>query len=500
MFDKLKRLGTDTAIYGISTVVGRFLTFILTPFYTHFLSRTELGVVGNVYAYIAFFNILYTYGMEAAYMRYVATLEIGTKKQNFSVPFLSILFTSVIFTLTIVWNQIPLAEASKVPLEFSSIIGYSGAVLLLDALAIVPFAHLRMERRAKLFSILKLWNISVTVVCNLVFLLKFDLGVEGIFISNLIASASTLVLLLPTIFKNITFQWNSTLLRALLRFSIPTIPAYLATMMIQVINRPILESLTELATVGVFQANYRLGIFMMLIVSMFDFAWRPFFLSHAREPDAKRMFARVLTYFLLLMTGFFLVISLFINDIVTTPVYHGKSIVDPRFWGGLPIVPVVLLAYLFMGISNNLVAGIYIEKKTKKLPLITFIGAGTNIVSNYLLIPQLGMMGAAIATLLSYSVMAIALYFIVQKVYPVRYEFDRLAKIAVAGIVVYGLFLLVQPESYQVLWKLALLLLFVGLMYVMKFLHPSEVSAFMRLFTKRSPRDTSAEIPPDAEA
>ncbi|MBI5474481.1 MAG: polysaccharide biosynthesis C-terminal domain-containing protein [Ignavibacteriae bacterium] len=481
MFDKLKKLGTDTAIYGISTVVGRFLTFILTPFYTHFLSRTELGVVGNVYAYIAFFNILYTYGMEAAYMRYVATLEMGTKKQNFSVPFLSILCTSVLFTLTILWNAVTLADASGVPPDFTSIVAYSGVILLLDALAIVPFASLRMERKSKLFSALKLWNIIVTVVCNLVFLLKFGWGVEGIFISNLIASASTLVLLLPTILKNITFEWNTTLLKALLRFSIPTIPAYLATMMIQVINRPILESLTDLATVGVFQANYRLGVFMMLIVSMFDFAWRPFFLSHAKEPDAKAMFARVLTYVLFLLTSILLTLSLFVNEIVTTPIWHGKSIVDPRFWSGLPIVPVVLLAYLFLGVSNVLVAGIYIEKKTKKLPLITFIGAGTNIVSNYLLIPPFGMMGAAVATLLSYSVMAIVLYFIVQKVFPIKYEFDRLAKIAIAVAVVGVLSQFIQPSMLQVLWKLGLLLLFVGLLYAMKFFHASELSMLRRL-------------------
>ncbi len=499
MFDKIKRLGTDTAIYGISTVVGRFLTFILTPFYTNVLPPSELGIVATLYAYIAFLNILYGYGMEAAFMRYTASLEIGTKKQNFSVPFLSLVVTSLVFSFFIWLRTIPLASLSNVPLSYSSIITYSGWILCLDALAIVPFASLRMERKAKLFSALKLWNIIVTVICNLIFLLKFRWGVEGIFMSNVIASASTLVLLLPTVFRNLTLQWESTLYKALLRFSIPSIPAYIATMMIQVIDRPILESLTDKATVGIYQANYRLGIFMMLIVSMFDFAWRPFFLSNAKEPDAKQLFARVLTYFFLLMMTFFLVISFFIDDVVTFPIYHNKSILDPRYWSGLNIVPVVLLAYVFLGISNNMVAGIYIEKQTKKLPIITFVGAGVNVLANFLLIPLIGMMGAAIATLLSYAMMAIALYLIVQKTYPSEYEFGRMAKISAAAIVVYLLFYFVKLESLELMWKVALLALFGVLMYLMKFFNPSEISGFTRLFSKRPANNSSADISPPSE-
>ncbi len=499
MFDKIKRLGTDTAIYGISTVVGRFLTFILTPFYTNVFVSAKLGVVANVYSYIAFFNILYGYGMEAAFMRYTASLEIGTKKQNFSVPFLSLLVTSFIFTFLIWWQRDFLAALCKVPMQYASIITYSGWIFLFDALAIVPFASLRMEGKAKMFSALKLFNIVATVVLNLILLLKFRMGIEGVFLSNLLASAGTFMLLVPTILKNISLEWNSKLYEALLRFSIPAIPAYIATMMIQVIDRPILLSLTDEATVGIYQANYRLGIFMMLIVSMFDFAWRPFFLSNANEPNAKQLFARVLTYFFLLMMGCFLFISFFINDIVTLPLYHGKSIIAPEYWSGLSIVPVVLLAYVFLGISNNMVAGIYIEKQTKKLPIITFVGAGVNVLANFLLIPIIGMMGAAIATLLSYAMMAIALYLIVQKIYPSEYEFGRMAKISAAAIVVYLLFYFVKFESLELMWKIALLALFGVLMYVMKFFNPSEISGFTRLFSKRPANNSSVDIPPPSE-
>ncbi|MBX2991920.1 MAG: polysaccharide biosynthesis C-terminal domain-containing protein [Bacteroidetes bacterium] len=487
MFDKIKSLGTDTAIYGVSTVVGRLLTFLLTPFYTNILPPSDLGIVATVYAYIAFLNILYGYGMESAFMRYTASLEIGTKKQVFSVPFFSVAATSLVFSLCIVGGGGSIATLISVPLDQASIITYSGCILLLDALAIIPFASLRMERKAKLFASLKLLNIVLTVVCNLIFLLVFRWGVEGIFLSNLIASAMTLLLLLPEILRNISAEWNAPLYKALLRFSIPTVPAYLATMMVQVIDRPILESLTDMATVGIYQANYRLGIFMMLIVSMFDFAWRPFFMSNANEADAKQMFSRVLTYFFLVMMGSFLVLSFFISDIVTVPICDGKSIIDPRYWGGLGIVPIVLLAYVFLGISNTIGAGVYIEKQTRKLSIVAFTGAAMNVLVNYLLIPPLGITGAAVATLASYASMSVVLYVIVQTIYPIRYEYSRLFKIAVASLAVYLLAQFVRADSFAILWKSALLILFVVLIYLMKFFDPSELARIARLLSRQSP-------------
>lgn len=499
MFDKLKRLGADTAIYGVSTVVGRLLTFLLTPFYTYLLARAELGIVANVYAWIAFFNIIFGYGMEAAYMRYVSTLEIGTKKQNFSVPFLSHAVTSSLFLIAILTQALPLAAAISVPPDHSTIIEYAGWILFLDALTIIPFASLRMERNAKLFAGLKLLNIIITVACNLFFLLTLRWGIEGVFISNLIASAVTLAFLVPTIRRNLDFRWNPSLYRALLKFSLPTVPAALGAIMIQVINRPILQSLTDDATVGLFQANYRLGIFMMLLVSTFDFAWRPFFLSNASEPNAKQLFARVLTYFFLLMMGCFLVISIFINDIVTAPIFFGKSLIAENYWSGIVIVPVVLLAYVLMGIANNLVAGIYIEKQTKKLPLATFIGAAVSVLVNLALIPSMGIMGAAIATLASYAAMALAIYFIGRKVYPIEYEWGRLGKIALASAIVYACFTFIHPPAFVLVWKLGLVMMFVGMMYAMKFFNASETAIIARLFSKPTAKSADAEIPPSAE-
>jgi O-antigen/teichoic acid export membrane protein len=486
MFDRIKRLGSETAIYGVSTILGRFLTFILTPIYTHILVPGELGIVATVYAYIAVLNVVYGYGMEAAYMKYASTREIGEEKQVFSVPFLSVGVTSALFSGLLCWQADPIAALINLPVEFELLVIYSAVILFLDGLAMVPFASLRMAGKATRFATIRVIGIVVNVLCNLLFLIELEMGVEGIFFAGMISSAMNLLLLLPTIVPQLKLSWNGQLYDALLRFGLPYVPAGLASMMIQVVNRPILESLKGAAAVGVFQANYRLGIFMMLIVSMYDFAWRPFFLSHASDPDAKPLFARILTYFLLLTASVFLFLSFFLEDIVKLPVFWGYTLLAEPYWGGLSIVPVVLLAYIFLGVYNNLLAGVYIEKRTQILPIVTIAGAAVNVVANYLLIPSLDLMGAALATLASYLVMALLLYLLVQRFYPIRYEFARIAKIVLAASGVYLLYAFLPEGPFAAVGKLLLLLLFGLLLHLMRFLHPSELAG-MRSMLKRPP-------------
>jgi O-antigen/teichoic acid export membrane protein len=481
MFDKIKLLASDTAIYGVSTILGRFLTFLLVPFYTNVLSPGEYGIVAYVFSLIAFLNVVYGYGMESAYFRYTSSLEIGGKEQNFTTPFLSLFFSSIFFSLIIIVFATPVAQAVSIPSQHISIIKYASWIIFFDTLAIIPFASLRMERKAKVFATIKFLNIAITVVLNVLLLVTYRYGIEGIFISNLVASILTLLLLLPTIFKNFTKEISLPLYRALLKFGLPYVPAGIATMMVQVVDRPILRALTDDATVGIYQANYRLGIVMMLVVSVFDYAWRPFFLSHAKEKNAKELFARVLTYFFLFMTLIFLVVSFFIGDVVRIQVF-GHYLIHPNYWQGLSIVPIVLVAYMCLGISGNMVAGIYIEKKTPWLPSITFLGAGINVGANFILIPLYGITGAAWATFFSYFIMVLALYVIVQKFYPVQYEFVRMLKITIAGTASFVLHFLLVNASFDIALKFSLLLIFVVLLYGLKFFEQSELQKMKIVF------------------
>jgi O-antigen/teichoic acid export membrane protein len=494
MIEKIKGLGTDTAIYGISTIVGRFLNFLLVPFYTNVLYPSEYGIVAYVFSLVAVMNVVYGYGMESAYFRYAATQEIGTTEENFNTPFLSLFLTSALFSAIMLVAAPTTAGLIGIPERYAPIVEYATWILFFDTLAVVPFATLRLERRTKYFASVKILNIVTNVGANLIFLLVFRMGVEGIFLANLVASTATLMFLYPTIKQKLTTSFSPDLYKALLRFGLPYIPAGLAAMMIQVIDRPILRMLTDDATVGVYQANYRLGIFMMLVVQMFDYAWRPFFLSHAKDPDAKPMYARVLTYFVLFMSSTFLLLTFFIPDIVGIRIF-GRHIIHQDYWGALGIVPIILLGYMFLGVYNNLIAGIYIEKKTYHLPTVTFIGAGVNVLANFILIPAFGAYGAAWATLLSYASMALALYIIVQRIYPIVYERTRLAKIAVSTAVVLGMYYLIPFGEFMFAGKIFLLLVFCGAMLSMRFFTGDELGSLRSLF--RQP-DSSAQVPPDS--
>jgi len=444
MLEKILRLGKETAIYGLSTIIGRMLNFLIVPFYANFLLPAENGVISNIYAYIAFTFILFSYGMEPAYMRFVSSLELGSKKQNFSVPFLSLLLTSVFFALAIHVNSSSIASLLGLEPSHHQFIQYAGWILCFDALTVIPFASLRMEQKAKRFAFLKLFNIVCNLFLNLFLILGLKMHAEGVLLANLLASALTFLVMTGMILRQLTFDFPVLLYKELLKFGIPYIPAGLAGIAMQVIDRPIVKALTNDATLGIYQLNYRLGIFMMLIVGMFDYAWRPFFLNHAKDSDAKPLFAKVFTYFLLGAMAVFLTVSFFIEDIVRMK-FFGKQFFPPIYWQGAEIVPWILLAYVFTGAYVVFVVGIYLEKKTKYLPLVTGAGALLNVGANLILIPLLGILGAALSTLLSYIVMAVGMYFASQRFYRVEYEWGKVIKITGSAMVLFSVFLLVHP-------------------------------------------------------
>ncbi|MBK8552420.1 MAG: oligosaccharide flippase family protein [Ignavibacteria bacterium] len=386
MIDKIKSLSKDTLIYGANTIIGRFLNFFLIPFYTHKFLPAEFGIVAILYSYIAILNVFFSIGLESGYMKFASTQETGTKIQNLFYPFIIVFLNSLFLSALIFIFDIELTGVFQIDEKYTYLIKYSALILLFDTIVLIPFAYLRLNNKAKSFAGIKITNIVINVILNFVLISYFNYGIEAVFISNLVASVITFLMITPVLFKNIDFSFNKSLVSELLRFSIPYIPAGIAANIVQIIDRPILKYLTDDKTVGIYQANYRLGIFMMLVVSMFEFAWRPFFLNNAKDPNAKKIFSKVLTLFIIVSSLIFLVLTVFIEDIVKMDLPFGYNLIGKAYWAGLSIVPVILFAYLLNGMYVNFMAGIYIEKKTKYLPLITGLGAVINVVANFILI------------------------------------------------------------------------------------------------------------------
>lgn len=479
MLDKLKSLSKDTMIYGTSTIIGRFLNFLLVPIYTNIFLPGEFGIIANIYAYIAILNVFFTIGLESGFFKFASTLEIGSKKENFSHPFFGILFNGLILSSILFLFSSDFAYLFQIDVSRNVLLKYTAVILFFDAIVVVPFANLRLQRKPKLFAAIKISNIVVNVICNLVFLTVFRFGIESVFYSNLISSVLTFLFLIPIIFKNITFTYNKQLVRELLKFSLPYIPAGISSNIIQVINRPILTALTNESTVGIFQANYKLGILMMLFVSMFEFAWRPFFLQNASETNAKEIFSKVMTLFVIVASFIFLTLSLFIDNIAQFKLPFKGYLIGKAYWGGLFIVPIILLSYFFYGIYINLMAGIYIEKKTKYLPFITGIAAAINVVLNFILIPKMGMLGCALTTLFSYIAMVIGIYLVSQKYYFIKYEISKIISIFILLAVFYGAYIMLGEYAFWYI-KLLILICFTVSVFIFRVVDIKSVKAVIK--------------------
>ena len=444
MLDKIKQLTKDTAIYGISTMVGRFLNFLLVPLYTNLFLPKEYGIQSQVYVFISIMNIILLFGMDTAYMKFAVNVQNSDEdKNNFSTPYLTVMIVSFFICLLVILLQNPIFYLLAIPSGYNYLIFYTSLILFLDSLTIIPFVKLRIERKAKKFALFKVLGIILNITLNYILIVKWGLRVEGIFISNLASSALTLTLLFPSIIRSFKMIINLPILKKLLKFGLPFLPAGLSSIMIQGIDRPILTKLTNLDTAGIYSANYKLGIFMMLFVSMFQYAWQPFFFQNSQEKNIKQVFSKILTYFTIAGSLILIFLSLFIDDIVKVHLFGRGTLIGHEYWGGLIIVPIILFGYLFNGIYYILSAGMFIEEKSLYIPVITGIGAAINVGVNFLLIPVWGIVGAALATLASYLIMAIAVYKITQKFYEINYENGKVIKtlsfVLIAGSVYYYL-------------------------------------------------------------
>ena len=436
MSPSISSLASDTVIYGVSTVLSRFLTFLLTPLFTNYLTKHEVGEISGIYAMIAFVNIVYSLGMEPAFMRF---WEKGNDENNarvFSVAYWTVALLGVVVTgLTIVFAG-PIASSSVLQLGEGGAryIMLAACIPLLDALVLIPFARLRMLQRPRDFALLRLLSVVVTFAVTILFVAHYHWRIEGALLGGIIGSFATLLAFVPSTLGLLRTSYlvpgtpypvpRTSLLKSMLSFGLPTVPSNFSSIMVQVADRPIMLMLTSASVVGMYQTNFRLAIPMMMFVTVFEYAWKPFYLNHRDEPGAKELFARVFTVFTAVCGGIFLVTSFFIEYIVRMPFIGGRFI-NPEYWEGMTIIPIVMVAYFFNGVFINMAAGLHIQKRTGFFPLATGIAALVSVVATWLLVPSYGIIGAAWAKVVAYLISAIMLYIFVQRIYPMKYEWGK---------------------------------------------------------------------------
>jgi O-antigen/teichoic acid export membrane protein len=349
---------------------------------------------------------------------------------------------------------------------------------LFDALTNVPYNLLRMQRKAKRFAVLRVLNVAINVCLNIILVAYLKMGLMGIVIAGITSSFLAVLGVMPIIMQWLRVKFDAELSKEMMRFGVPTMPSAFSGMMLQVADRPIMTSIAGADMTGLYQANYRLGIPMMMLVAVFEFAYKPFYLSHHEDEDSTQLFARIFTYFMIIACAVYLLISLFIKDIVQLS-FGGFSLIHESYWQGLGIIPIILAAYIWNGIATNMALGMHVSKKTVWLPIATGIAAFVNIILTFVLVPILGIYGGAWATFIAYAVSAIILWYISSRLYPIPYEWSRLLGTAIVTVMLFGIASIFETSGWM---NLFIVSSFPVILFASGILNSKEKQIITRLF------------------
>jgi O-antigen/teichoic acid export membrane protein len=440
----LNRFLKDTIIYGIAAVLPRIINFLLVRVHTDALPTNNYAENTNFYIWIALLAVLLTFGMETAFFRFYKS---ESKKDTLvSTAFISIAVAALIFVIAAISFSdifINIFDFSSDPLQLKLLIG----IIALDTLMVVPFAYLRASNRPVKYALIKLINVGIIVVINLVFL-KFipefkESGknipdilnnisnsvaiVNFIFIANIFGSAISFILLLPYLLK---FKWKFSLVlfKKMLSYSWPIAVAGVAYVINENLDKILIGQLIDKSTMGIYAACYKLAIFMNLYIMAFRLGAEPFFFNHSDKKNAQITYAKILNYFIIVGAFVFVGIVVFID------ILKELFIKNSDYWEAIVIVPIVLLANLFLGIYHNLAIWYKLTDKTKYAMFFSLIGAFITIIINVLLIPIIGFIASAWATLFAYGSMMLLSYFIGKKHYPVPYKLKKSGSYLIAAI------------------------------------------------------------------
>jgi O-antigen/teichoic acid export membrane protein len=409
----LKKLLGQTAIYGLSSIVGRLLNYLLVPLYTRYFTTSEYGDVTLLYAYAAFLLIILSYGIETAFFRF--SQREPNKRVVYSTALISLLISSSLFVGFIYFNAQSIANTLSFG-QHPEYIQYFAFIIGLDTLSSISFAKLRELNQATRFALIRLLNIFINIGLNLFFIIycpfaiknnlptaEFiqsiyspSIGIGYIFIANLVSSVVTILMLVPEMSKSL-WRFDKALWRKMMVYALPLMVAGLAGITNETIDRILLQYLLpadiSASEIGLYSAFYKLSIIMTLFVQTFRFAAEPFFFSQERERNAKQVYAQVMKYFSIVTAFIFLSVMIY-YDLVKQ--FIGTSFHDER---GATIVPILLLANLFLGLYYNLSVWYKLTEKTSYGAYMSLFGAAITIVLNLVLIPYFGFVGSAWATL-----------------------------------------------------------------------------------------------------
>lgn len=460
----MKILAKETAIYGLSSIIGKFLNYLLVPLYTYVLARTaDYGIVTNLYAWTALLLVILTYGMETGFFRF-ANREDYEPKQVYRTAFVSLLTTSTLFAVLCVVFRQPIANVLGYA-DHAEFIAMMAVTVAMDAFACIPFAYLRYQKRPILFAALKLLFVVLNIAFNLLFLVALGKNdVVYVFISNILATAIQTLCLLPFCLpRGARFSWS--VLREMLRYSLPLLVLGVAGIMNQTLDRILFPYLYPYddadAQLGIYGACFKVAMVMMMFTQAFRYAYEPFVFAKHKDRQSVEAYADAMKYYIL-FSFMIMMIVIFYLDIF-------RYIIASSYWEGLKIVPVVLWTYIFQGVYFNLSFWYKLTDETKWGAWFSLIGLVITFVLQLVFVPKIGYWASCGSSLVCYFTIMLLSYFIGQKKAPIPYDLKRIGLYTMLTIGLLAVYYALRLYYISNMWAMmgigtVLLLLYCGIL------------------------------------
>jgi O-antigen/teichoic acid export membrane protein len=484
----LKKLLGQTAVYGLSSILGRTLNYLLVPLYTSVFEKhpEEYGVVSQLYAFVAFLMILLTFGMETTYFRFIQDSE--NKKQVFQNSFITIVLLNVVFFIGLLFLNHNIADALLFN-EHPEYIVLMGAIVVIDAVSSLPLAKLRAEEKAKEFAIIQFSSIGVNIILNLILLYFFvdpeepTKGVFYILMANLVSSLVKPIMLRKD-FTGIRFNLDFPLLRKMLVYAIPIVIAGFAGIINEVIDRIMLKQMLydpengitakmADAQIGIYSACYKLAMLVTILLQAYRYAAEPFFFNQMKNQDRNKLYVKLMNYFVAVVCLVFLGVSLNLD-------VFKYFISNETFWEGLPVVPILLLANVFFGVYINQSIWYKLSNQTKYGAYISIMGAILTVGINFIFIPIYGFYASAWATLIVYAFQMVVSYLWGQKHFPIKYNLRKFFLYLGLSILIYFVSTWIPYGDHGVIQFFLNNLLIILFIYIVMSVEGIKLSSFRR--------------------
>jgi len=474
---QMKKLAKETAIYGVSSILGKFLNWMLVPLYTYVLeSSADYGVVTNLYSWTALLLVVLTYGMETGFFRFANKHKENAEKV-YSTSLISVGFTSLLFALLCLVFDDRIAALLGYA-ENPEYISMLGVVVAIDAFACIPFAYLRYANRPIKFAIIKFLFVVLNIAFNLFFLILCPwlmkvapstidwfynphYGVGYVFVANILSTALQTLFLIPY-FIRIKFTFDFQLLKSILRYSLPLLVLGIAGIMDQTLDKLMFPFLIPgkegAAQLGIYGATSKIALVMLMFTQAFRYAYEPFIFAQNKDKNSHAAYADAMKFFVLFSLLIFLGMTLYIDIF--------KYIIARSYWEGLNVVPIVLFSFIFQGVFFNLSLWYKLTDKTMYGAWLSLLGTVIILVGNVLLVPVISYTGSAWSSFACYLVMMVVSYFLGQKHMPIKYDLKTIGLYTALTIVLYsvGLFINTPSQALNLTLKSVLMVIFLAVL------------------------------------